>query len=66
MYQLQFRGYFELEDPSGFLEELEPLKKKFNAYFFGKPILQDIGHYVDFQKVEEPSNSTEDIQDEKV
>lgn len=53
MYQLRFNGYFEVEDPSLFLEELETLKKKHNAYFFGRPVLQDLGHYVDFQEVKE-------------
>ena len=61
MYQLKLNGYFELEDPSGFLEELEELKKKYDAYFFGHPVLQDLGHYVDFQKVEAVTvESTED------
>lgn len=58
MYQLRLNGYFELEDPNGFLEELEELKKKHDAYFFGHPVLQDLGHYVDFQKIEDVVETT--------
>jgi hypothetical protein len=50
MYTLTFNGYFEVEYPNEFLAELEELKEKHGAYFFGQPILQDLGHYVDFQK----------------
>lgn len=65
MYQLRFNGYFETEDPSAFLEELEVLKKKQNVYFFGNPVLQDLGHYVDFQEVVEES-PTEESKNEEV
>lgn len=72
MYQLKLNGYFEVEDPNGFLAELEQLKKRFDAYFFGHPVLQDLGHYVDFQKVEDSTLekqdvvNTENTSDEKV
>lgn len=63
MYQLKFNGYFEVEDPTGFMEELEVLKKKYDAYFFGNPALIDLGHYVDFQKIEDDlENNPEDTQ----
>ena len=62
MYSLIFNGEFQLESPSEFLAELEELKKKHNADFFGKPVLRDLGHYVDFQKIDEEENT----QDEKV
>ena len=53
MYNLTFNGYFELEYPNEFLAELEELKKKHDVHFIGRPILQDLGHYVDYQKQEE-------------
>lgn len=62
MYSLIFNGEFQLENPSEFLAELEELKKKHNVDFFGKPVLRDLGHYVDFQKIDEEENT----QDEKV
>ena len=52
MYTLVFNGEFQLKYPNEFLADLEELKKKHNCEFFGKPILRDIGEYVDFQKVE--------------
>lgn len=57
MYTLIFNGHFEVEHPDEFLAELEELKKKHDAYFFGQPILQNLGNYVDFQK--EDSTSVE-------
>ncbi len=61
MYQLTFNGYFEVEYPDEFLAELEELKKKHDVYFFGQPILRDLGHYVDFQKEDSSDVSTEPI-----
>ena len=68
MYTLTFKGYFEVEDPNKFLTELEELKKKHDAYFFGTPVLQDLGHYVDFQKedsrtvIEESKEDTKEVE----
>lgn len=53
MYTLVFNGTFQLKYPNEFLAELEELKKKHDCEFFGKPILRDIGEYVDFQKIED-------------
>ena len=53
MYTLIFNGEFQLKYPNEFLADLEELKKKHDAEFFGKPILRDIGEYVDFQKIED-------------
>lgn len=53
MFALIFNGEFQLEYPNEFLVELEELKKKHNVEFFGKPVLQDLGQYVDFQKIED-------------
>ncbi len=61
MYQLTFNGYFEVEYPDEFLAELEELQKKHDAYFFGQPILRDLGHYVDFQKEHSSDVSTEPV-----
>lgn len=52
MYSLVFKGHFELDYPNEFLADLEELKKKHNCEFYGKPDLQNLGHYVDFQKIE--------------
>ena len=53
MFALIFNGEFQLEYPNEFLVELEELKKKHNVEFFGKSVLQDLGQYVDFQKIED-------------
>jgi hypothetical protein len=53
MYSLSFNGEFQLEYPNEFLAELEELKKKHNCDFFGKPVLRNLGNYVDFQKIED-------------
>lgn len=70
MYTLTFNGYFEVEYPDEFLADLEELKKKHDAYFFGHPIIQDIGHYVDFQKEESSDviteSQSEDTSEQKI
>lgn len=53
MFVLTFNGEFQLKYPNEFLADLEELKKKHDVEFFGKPILRDIGEYVDFQKIED-------------
>lgn len=50
---MTFNGEFQLKYPNEFLADLEELKKKHDVEFFGKPILRDIGEYVDFQKIED-------------
>ena len=54
MFNLQFNGVFELEYPNEFLEDLEELKKKHDVHFTGRIAVQDLGHYVDYQKIEDP------------
>ena len=68
MYTLTFNGYFEVEYPNEFLADLEELKKKHDVYFFGKPVLQDLGHYVDFQKEDSSTviETTEESVESKV
>jgi len=64
MFILTFNGEFQLKYPNEFLAELEDLKKKHNVEFFGKPILRDIGEYVDFQKIENESEIKETSNEE--
>lgn len=54
MYRLKFNGNFELEDPDGFLQEMQELIRKYKVEYFGRIQTQNLGQYVDFQKIEEP------------
>ena len=65
MYSLVFNGEFQLEYPNEFLADLEELKKKHGCDFFGKPVLRDLGHYVDFQKIEDTSEIVQNNSGEK-
>lgn len=65
MYSLVFNGRFELEYPNEFLADLEELKKKHNCEFYGRPDLQNLGHYVDFQRIEETNSENKEL-NEKV
>ena len=69
MYTLTFKGYFEVDYPDEFLADLEELKKKHDVYFFGRTVMQDMGHYVDFQKEESSDvtveSDTKDTSDQK-
>lgn len=62
MYTLTFNGRFELEYPNEFLADLAELQKKHNCDFYGQPILRDLGHYVDFQRVE-PDVKSDDMKE---
>ena len=53
MYNIVFNGLFEAKYPQEFLDDLEELKKKHDVHFMGRVNLQDIGEYVDYQKVED-------------
>lgn len=70
MYSLTFNGEFELEYPNEFIAELEELMEKHDCEFYGKTVLQNLGTYVDFQKIEDaPEVIIEDQEktsDEKV
>lgn len=63
MFNLIFNGVFELKYPQEFLDDLEELKKKHDAHYMGKVNLQNLGEYVDYQKIEddpvETSNNNE-------
>ena len=61
MYRLKFNGNFELEDPDGFLQEMQELIRKYKVEYFGTIHTQNLGQYVDFQKIEE---SVEEKQNE--
>jgi hypothetical protein len=54
MFNLIFDGIFELKYPTEFIEDLEKLKQKHDVHFTGNIRTQDIGEYVDFQKIEDP------------
>lgn len=56
---MTFNGEFQLEYPNEFLEELDQLQKKHNCVFFGNPVLRNLGNYVDFQKIEDTSETTQ-------
>jgi hypothetical protein len=58
MYALTFNGTFQLEYPNEFLADLEELKKKHDCEFFGNLGLQNLGNYVDFQKIEDSDVKT--------
>ena len=54
MYSLKFNGRFELNDPEEFLGEIQGLLKKYSVDYFGRIETQNLGDYVDFQKIEDP------------
>lgn len=54
MFALKFNGRFELNDPDGFLQDLQGLIQKHNVEYFGRIQTENLGNYVDFQKIEEP------------
>lgn len=54
MFNLILDGVFELKYPNEFLQDLNQLKEKHDAHFMGKIHVQDLGEYVDYQKIEEP------------
>lgn len=62
MYILRFNGRFELNDPDKFLQSLQELIKQQGVEYFGKIQTENLGEYVDFQKIEEPE--IEDKKDE--
>ena len=52
MFNVTFKGYFETEDPDGFIEEIMDLLSKTNASFYGKPMVVMLPKDVDYQKQE--------------
>lgn len=55
MYNLTFNGRFQLENPREFLHDLQELLDKHSVEFYGTVNQEDLGRYVDFQKIEEPT-----------
>lgn len=53
MFSLTFNGRFELENPDEFLQDMQELIKKHNVEYFGQIHSENLGTYVDFQKIEE-------------
>lgn len=54
MYALRFNGRFELKDPNEFLQAMQELINKFEVEYFGTIQSDNLGEYVDFQKIEDP------------
>lgn len=54
MYVLTLNGRFELDNPDEFLQGMKELMEKYKVEYFGKIQTQNLGVYVDFQKIEEP------------
>lgn len=53
MFALTFNGRFELKYPEEFLQDMQELLKKYNVEYFGRVQTENLGEYVDFQKIEE-------------
>lgn len=49
MWAVKFDGYFEIEDPTTFINEINVLLNKSNGTFQGTVERQNLGDYVDFQ-----------------
>jgi len=58
MFALTFNGRFELKNPEEFLQDVRELLTKHNAEYFGRIQTQNLGEYVDFQKVETVEETT--------
>ncbi len=54
MFALTFNGRFELKNPEEFIQDINELLKKHSAEYYGGIHTENLGEYVDFQKVEEP------------
>lgn len=54
MFALTFNGRFELKNPEEFIQDVNELLKKYSAEYYGRIHTENLGEYVDFQKVEEP------------
>ena len=55
MYSLTFNGRFELENPDSFLTKLKGILEEEQGQYYGNISSEDLGRYVDFQKIEEPT-----------
>ena len=55
MFSLIFKGHFELENPDSFLEGVKEVLEKEHGEYFGRINTEDLGRYIDFQKIEDPS-----------
>lgn len=64
MFQLVFKGYFELEQPDEFLKEFEELSKKHNVETCGRFEVYQLAPFVDYQKcdVEDTRDTNTDVQ----
>lgn len=58
MYQISLKGYFELENPDKFLEDLQKVITENEADLIGQFHVYKLAPYVDYQKadVTDPSD----------
>lgn len=60
MFVLRFNGRFELKNPDEFLQDLQELLQKHSVEYFGRIQTENLGEYVDFQKIEETLEENKD------
>lgn len=53
MFVLTFNGRFELQNPEEFLQDMRELLIKHKVEYFGNIQTENLGEYVDFQKIED-------------
>lgn len=58
MFALTFNGRFELKDPEKFLEDLQTILNKNDVIYYGNIHSENLGEYVDFQKIDENIEET--------
>ncbi len=57
MFSLVFKGRFELEDSDKFLQDMQELIKKYDVVFYGRIEQENLGNYIDFQKIEDEAET---------
>ena len=57
MFSLVFKGRFELEDSDKFLQDMQELIKKYDVVFYGRVEQENLGNYIDFQKIEDEAET---------
>ena len=53
MFSLRFNGKFEVENIDDFLHDIQEVIKKHKVEYFGNIQTENLGQYVDFQKIED-------------
>lgn len=57
MFELNLKGIIELEEPEDFIKDFQELLKKYKTEFRGNSSIFKIPDYVDYQRIEESSDS---------